>query len=108
MTTVRINLLGLPRPKMRRSAVKVFPSSDEMFPCIVIAIAILLGIIAVVYSNFLSLSYFPLLSPYPRGDTEANRKQPQRCILDDKHPDGGLLHVFSDYLSVVCKPSATD
>jgi hypothetical protein len=30
------------------------------------------------------------------------------AILDDKHPDGGLLHVFSDYSSVVCKPSATN
>ena len=29
------------------------------------------------------------------------------AILDDKHPDGGLLYVFSDYSSVVCKPSAT-
>ena len=30
------------------------------------------------------------------------------AILDDKHPDGGLLYVFSDYSSVVCKPSATN
>ena len=29
------------------------------------------------------------------------------AILDDKHPDGGLLDVFSDYSSVVYKPSAT-
>jgi hypothetical protein len=28
------------------------------------------------------------------------------AILDDKHPDGGLLYVFSDFSSVVCKPSA--
>ena len=30
------------------------------------------------------------------------------AILDDKNPDGGLLYVFSDYSSVVCKPSATN
>jgi hypothetical protein len=30
------------------------------------------------------------------------------AILDDKHPDGGLLYVFSDYSSVVYKPSATN
>jgi hypothetical protein len=30
------------------------------------------------------------------------------AILDDKHPDGGLLYVFSDYSSVVCKPSVTN
>lgn len=29
------------------------------------------------------------------------------AVLDDKHPDGGLLYVFSDYSSVVCKPLAT-
>ena len=28
------------------------------------------------------------------------------AILDDKQADGGLLYVFSDYSSVVCKPSA--
>jgi hypothetical protein len=26
------------------------------------------------------------------------------AILDDEHPDGGLLYVFSDYSSVVYKP----
>jgi hypothetical protein len=30
------------------------------------------------------------------------------AIVDDKHPDGGLLYVFSDYSSVVYKPSATN
>ena len=30
------------------------------------------------------------------------------AILDDKHPDGGLLYVFSDCSSVVCKPSTTN
>ena len=30
------------------------------------------------------------------------------AILDDKHPDGGLLYVFSDYSSMMCKPSATN
>jgi hypothetical protein len=27
------------------------------------------------------------------------------AILDDKHPDGGLLYVFWDYSSVVYKPA---
>jgi hypothetical protein len=30
------------------------------------------------------------------------------AIVDDKHPDGGLLYVFSDYSSVVYKPSKTN
>ncbi len=30
------------------------------------------------------------------------------AIIDDKHPDGGLLYVFSDYSSVVYKPSAAN
>jgi hypothetical protein len=30
------------------------------------------------------------------------------AIVNDKHPDGGLLYVFSDYSSVVYKPSATN
>ena len=30
------------------------------------------------------------------------------AIVNDKHPDGGLLYVFSDYSSVVCKPSVTN
>jgi hypothetical protein len=30
------------------------------------------------------------------------------AILDDKHPDGGLLYVFSDYSSVVYKPKVTN
>jgi hypothetical protein len=30
------------------------------------------------------------------------------AIPDDKHPDGGLLYVFSDYSSVVYKPSTTN
>jgi len=30
------------------------------------------------------------------------------AILDDKHPDGGLLYVFSDYSSVVFKPRSTN
>ena len=30
------------------------------------------------------------------------------AILDDKHPGGGLLYVFSDYSSVVFKPSTTN
>jgi len=50
--SVKLNLLGIPRPKMRRSAVKVFPSSDEIVPCFVIAVAILLGIIAAVARMF--------------------------------------------------------
>ncbi len=29
------------------------------------------------------------------------------AIVNDKHADGGLLYVFSDYSSVVYKPSAT-
>jgi hypothetical protein len=45
--SVHINLLGLPRPKLRRSAVlKVFPSDDEVVPCLVIAAAIILGLLA--------------------------------------------------------------
>ena len=28
------------------------------------------------------------------------------AIVHDEHPDGGLLYVFSDYSSVVYKPSA--
>lgn len=43
---MRINLLGLPRPKIRRAALKVFPSSEEVLPCLVIAAAILLGLLA--------------------------------------------------------------
>ena len=30
------------------------------------------------------------------------------AIVDDKHPDGGLLYVFSDYSSVVYKPAPTN
>jgi hypothetical protein len=30
------------------------------------------------------------------------------AILDDKHPDGGLLYVFADYSSVVFKPLKTN
>lgn len=30
------------------------------------------------------------------------------AILDDKHPEEGLLYVFSDYSSVVFKPSNTN
>ena len=30
------------------------------------------------------------------------------AILDDKHPGGGLLYVFLDYSSLVCKPAATN
>ena len=30
------------------------------------------------------------------------------AIVDDKHPDGGLLYVFSDYSSVVYKPFTTN
>jgi hypothetical protein len=30
------------------------------------------------------------------------------AIVDDKHPDGGLLYVFADYSSVVFKPAATN
>jgi hypothetical protein len=30
------------------------------------------------------------------------------AIVNDKHPDGGLLYVFSDYSSVVYKPSKTN
>jgi hypothetical protein len=30
------------------------------------------------------------------------------AIVNDKHPDGGLLYVFSDYSSVVYKSSATN
>lgn len=30
------------------------------------------------------------------------------AILDDKHPDGGLLYVFADHSSVVYKPSSTN
>jgi hypothetical protein len=46
--SMHVNLLGLPRPKIRRSAVlKMFPSDDEIVPCLVIAAAtILLGLIA--------------------------------------------------------------
>jgi hypothetical protein len=44
---MRINLLGTPRPRAHRSAVKVFPSSDEIFPIVLIGIGILLGLIAI-------------------------------------------------------------
>jgi hypothetical protein len=44
--SVKLNLLGIPRPKIRRSAVKVFPDGDEIVPCLVIAAAILLGLLA--------------------------------------------------------------
>jgi hypothetical protein len=30
------------------------------------------------------------------------------AIVNDKHPDGGLLYVFSDYSSVVYKPSVAN
>jgi len=43
---MRINLLGTPRPRAR-SAVKVFPSSDEILPIVLIGIGILLGLIAI-------------------------------------------------------------
>jgi len=44
--SMHVNLLGTPRPKARRAAVKVFPSEDEIVPCLMIAAAILLGLIA--------------------------------------------------------------
>jgi hypothetical protein len=51
--SMHINLLGLPRPKLRRgAALKVFPSGDEIFPCVLIAIGILLGILAAIARIF--------------------------------------------------------
>jgi hypothetical protein len=43
-----------------------------------------------------------------RDDTQLFTDADLIAILDDKHPDGGLLYVFSDYSSVVYKPLATN
>jgi hypothetical protein len=43
--SMHVNLLGLLRPKAYRTTVwKVFPSNDEIVPCLVIAAATLLGL----------------------------------------------------------------
>ncbi len=45
--SMHINLLGVIRPKARHSAVlKVFPSEDELFLCLLLMVGILLGLIA--------------------------------------------------------------
>jgi hypothetical protein len=46
--SVRLNLLGMPRPRIRRTtAWKVFPTAEEVLPCALIAAAIFLGLVLV-------------------------------------------------------------
>jgi len=42
-TMVHINLLGLPRPIARRAAIRIFPTDEELIPCLLIAVATLVG-----------------------------------------------------------------
>jgi hypothetical protein len=46
MYMMHINVLSIPRPARRAAVLKVFPSADELVPCCMIALAILLGLIA--------------------------------------------------------------